>query len=303
MATVILSGALNAIDGVTITAPTGSTRLDTYLLANQNIAISIPTGDTRNRVNLTANGDTGSNTDQVWRMTNSTSTEVTGTLLTSYNAGLDSSEYTLYAGTETFAYVNDFNTYVLSTETRRIPKAPSRTNFSYSYDIGAATSYTLAGTNQSDTLTGGANGDTLIGNEGNDFLKGAGGNDTLNGGLGIDRFIFTNQGTDTITSFTAGTGTNRDVFQITKIDYGITTLSAAQIATPANGRSQNQILVGTTSQLNNVTSGAARFAYNTTINQLLFDNDNNGNFNNGLITVANVTSLSGTLANANFQFI
>ncbi|MBR8830200.1 MAG: hypothetical protein N5P05_002860 [Chroococcopsis gigantea SAG 12.99] len=299
MATVILSGSLNSIDGVQITAPTVSTRLDAYLLANTSIAVSIPTNDSTNRVNLTANGDTGSNADQIWRMTNSTNSDVLGTL-TSYNAGLDPNQYILYAGTQTFAYVSDFNTYILSGGGAEIPKAPSTTNFSYGYDIGAATSYTLVGTNQNDTLTGAATGDLLIGNDGNDSLIGGGGNDTLTGGNGRDRFVFANQGIDTVTAFTGGT--SGDFFQLSKSAYGISTSSAPVVSTSfTNNQAQNRIIVGTSAQISGITSGNARFGYRTNTNQLIYDSD--GNFSSGSIVVVNVNSLSGSLVSGNFNFI
>nr|VFJ51563.1 MAG: VCBS repeat-containing protein [Candidatus Kentron sp. DK] len=71
-----------------------------------------------------------------------------------------------------------------------------------------------AGSTGSDILTGGSGADVLDGNEGddqlsggsgNDHLLGGGGFDTLAGGMGNDTFVIgLNEGTDTITDFSAG---------------------------------------------------------------------------------------------------
>ena len=63
----------------------------------------------------------------------------------------------------------------------------------------------LYGGTDNDTLSGDAGNDTLNGASGNDSLWGGAGNDILTGGAGNDVFIYKpNEGTDTITDYTAG---------------------------------------------------------------------------------------------------
>ena len=68
---------------------------------------------------------------------------------------------------------------------------------------------TITGGAGNDTLYGGAGADVISGGAGDNNMRGLGGNDTLTGGSGTDVFIFeasaSNNGQDTINSFTAGT--------------------------------------------------------------------------------------------------
>ncbi len=78
----------------------------------------------------------------------------------------------------------------------------------------------VRGTNFADTLAGDGGSNKLKGYGGNDFLNGRGGNDTLTGGSGDDFFIFgANNGHDTITDFTAGTG-SEDTVNLTALNLG-----------------------------------------------------------------------------------
>ena len=68
----------------------------------------------------------------------------------------------------------------------------------------------LVGTTGADVLNAGA---------GDDILIGAGGNDTLIGGSGNDSFVFTRgSGTDTISGFDAGAGSN-DVIRLEDMGF------------------------------------------------------------------------------------
>ena len=79
---------------------------------------------------------------------------------------------------------------------------------------GSAGADTLLGGMGNDILWGGKGNDSLDGGMGNDSLWGGAGNDTLTGDMGNDTFIYRpNEGTDTITDFTAG-----DMLQILKAD-------------------------------------------------------------------------------------
>ena len=65
-------------------------------------------------------------------------------------------------------------------------------------------------------------GFTLVVSTGNDFVQGNAGNDFLTGGLGDDLFVFSAlHGSDTITDFSAGIGTE-DRIDISSFGYSIT---------------------------------------------------------------------------------
>ncbi|MFZ5502472.1 MAG: beta strand repeat-containing protein [Pseudomonadota bacterium] len=82
--------------------------------------------------------------------------------------------------------------------------------------IASYTNDRLLGNAGDDLLIGGSGNNQMYGGTGNDILFGMGGNDFLNGGSGIDTFIYTindgstgfatQDGRDTIQSFTAGVG-------------------------------------------------------------------------------------------------
>ena len=162
----------------------------------------------------------------------------------------------------------------------------------------------LDGDDGNDTLLGGSGNDTLLGGSGNDRLIGGAGDDTLTGGTGADRFVFTNQGIDSITGgFTAGSG--NDVFAITSSLYsGAPGAGAAVVSTAAAAANNpNSIVVDT---LANITALVAtkfniRFALATNTRQFLYDAD--GNWAAGSTTITTIDSISGTLGSANFTFI
>ncbi|VEP13768.1 Serine-type D-Ala-D-Ala carboxypeptidase [Hyella patelloides LEGE 07179] len=77
-------------------------------------------------------------------------------------------------------------------------------------DAGSDRAFANAGNDQlfggkgDDYLNSGKGDDNLIGGEGNDTLIGLSGSNTLTGGAGSDRFILSEDGTNTITDFTQG---------------------------------------------------------------------------------------------------
>lgn len=157
----------------------------------------------------------------------------------------------------------------------------------------------LTGGSGDDSITGGIGIDTLDGGGGMDTLEGDGGNDILTGGGDSDRFVFTNQGVDTVSDFSASAN---DVFAITSTSYAGAPFPSSTITVGlASGAGANTyIIVDTLANIQGVTSGNTRFAYDTTNNRLLYDN--NGNWSTGNSVIANVT-LTGSLSSSNFDFI
>ncbi|CCI32788.1 putative Hemolysin-type calcium-binding region [Microcystis sp. T1-4] len=195
---------------------------------------------------------------------------------------------------------------------------------------GNATAVTLTGGGQADTLIGGTGNDTLIGNAGADSLTGGGGNDSLSGGTGNDTliggagtdtligaagndtFVFTNQDTDSITSFSVSSAVNgTDVFAITSSAYtGAPAAGTTAVIdlTPSNGEANNVIFVGLLATIQTVTSGSARFALatNAGARQFLYDADGNWSGSSDRVVIATIggtNSLTTGLTAANFAFI
>ena len=80
---------------------------------------------------------------------------------------------------------------------------------------GGAGNDRLEGKNGIDVLNGGAGNDVLDGGNGDDILNGGAGNDQLIGGLGLDRFVFTDAGTDTIVGYQRGEKIDLSAFGVT----------------------------------------------------------------------------------------
>jgi hypothetical protein len=100
------------------------------------------------------------------------------------------------------------------------------------------------------TVTGSGRADILIGGSKDDTITGGGGNDTINlSAGGADTIVFSaaaSNGKDTITGFTAGSGTGADLAILDKGDTTATTTSASATAawathnvTPVNGTAYN----------------------------------------------------------------
>ncbi|WP_270672189.1 retention module-containing protein [Aeromonas sp. QDB17] len=94
------------------------------------------------------------------------------------------------------------------------------------YLDGGAGNDTLNGGAGNDTLIGGLGNDSLSGGAGNDLLIGGKGSDTMTGGNGHDIFKWlagdadTTGTIDTITDFTAGSGANADVLDLSELLNG-----------------------------------------------------------------------------------
>ncbi|MFN6275275.1 MAG: calcium-binding protein [Microcystis sp.] len=180
---------------------------------------------------------------------------------------------------------------------------------------GGANADTLIGGTGADTLVGGGGNDSLVGGGGNDSLSGGTGNDTLIGGAGTDTligaagndtFVFTNQDSDSITSFSVSSAINGiDVFAITSSAYtGAPAPGAAVVSTAAAAaNAANSIVVDTSTAITGLMANKSniRFAYATDTRQFLYDTDSDWSTPNTLIATTTNT-LSG-LAAANFAFI
>lgn len=168
--------------------------------------------------------------------------------------------------------------------------------------IGGDGNDTLSGVSGNDTLIGGAGNDNLSGGSNNDSLIGGEGSDTLNGGTNSDRFVFTNEGVDSIAGgFTAGAG--NDVFVITSSLYSgapAAGTTAVVSTMPSNGQSNDVIFVASLAAIQAVTSGSARFAI-ANGNTFLYDAD--GDWSSGNTTITSINSITGTLVSGNFAFI
>ena len=169
--------------------------------------------------------------------------------------------------------------------------------------IGANGNDTLIGGNGNDILDGGAASDSLTGGDGNDTLTGGTGTNILDGGNGADTFVFNNQGNQTVSQFITG---DNDVFAFTVSAYSGaptagTTAVVSDAATAVNASSS--IIVDTFDNIEALgnTKSSIRFAFATDTKTLLYDFD--GNWSSTNITVATVTSITGTLAAGNFAFI
>ncbi|TRV22676.1 MAG: calcium-binding protein [Microcystis flos-aquae Mf_WU_F_19750830_S460] len=163
---------------------------------------------------------------------------------------------------------------------------------------------TLIGLGGADSLIGGDGNDSLDGGNGNDTLIGGAGSDTLIGGTGSDRFVFTNEGLDSITGgFAAGSG--NDVFAITSSAYAgaptAGTLAVVSNAATATNASSS-IIVDTLANITalGATKSSIRFAL-AGGNTLLYDAD--GDWSSGSTTITSINSITGTLIAGNFAFI
>jgi Ca2+-binding RTX toxin-like protein len=293
MANIGLQASTTLTTGVSITAPSSNQTLSDYMNSGSiptGIAVSIATSASGRF--LTSMGRYTVN-DSVWRIRNGLSSgDINGVVLKSYGSGF-SGTYNLLAGTDTFIVSPVWKTHILQGTGVFSVKAAGTQTFQYNDILSTTDDYTITGAGGNDTLTGSG---------GNDVLTGNNGDDSLTGGLGADKFVFTNQGTDTITAFSVS---ENDVFAITSSAYTGAPLPSASpnviLASGAGSATNSDIIVDSLTNITGVSSTAARFAYDTTNNQLLYDAD--GNWGSGRTTIANVTSLTGTLGAGNFDFI
>ncbi len=165
---------------------------------------------------------------------------------------------------------------------------------------GGDGSDTLYGGQNDDILDGGQGHDSLLGDRGNDSITGGDGDDTLTGGNGGDRFVFTNEGIDTVTDFKAE---DLDIFALTSADYAGAPVAGTAVvftdAADANDSAAN-IIVDSLTNIRGISLANTRFAFDTTNNNLLYDAD--GDWSTGNLTIAEAT-VDGTLSAANFAFV
>jgi hypothetical protein len=112
--------------------------------------------------------------------------------------------------------------------------------------VGGSAAATLSGGAGADTITGGAGNDSISGGDGADSITGGLGRDTLTGGAGVDTFVFAANATgavtsnqaapDTITDFVSGTDKISLGQTVTAFLGNYTSLSSAQAAVAADGR-------------------------------------------------------------------
>ncbi|MFN9672702.1 MAG: calcium-binding protein [Microcystis sp.] len=337
---ITISAPIGSTTGFNITAPTATTSLTAFWTANAtniNLAVSIPTTVTGR--NLTSLGRFSGRA--TWRLRNGVGqTDVASANLTGYNSSF-SQNYFLPAGTDTFVSSTFLGTHILDFGGgQSFTKAENTANSSNSIaSLSGTENYVLRGANGNDTLTGspqadtlfgfdgddilsgiggadslvggagadslvgGLGADTLTGGDGNDTLTGNGGTNILDGGNGADTFVFTNQGNQTVTQFITS---DNDVFAFTVSAYGgvptAGTLPVVSTAAAAANLSSS-IIVDTFDNIEALgnTKSSIRFAFATDTKTLLYDFDSDWSTPN--ITVATVTSITGTLAAGNFAFI
>ena len=310
---------------------------------NTDLAVSIPTAVTGRNLTALGRFSNFSSSFSAWRLRNGVGqTDVASAKLTGYKSTpLFSQNYVLPSGTDTFVASPFLGTHILDfgpgqrfTKAENIAKSSddiamignmynfvlrgangndsltgslmADTLFGFDGDdslTGRAGADSLIGGAGNDSLDGGTGGDTLIGGDGNDRLTGGAGTNTLDGGNGADTFVFTNQGNQTVTQFITG---DNDVFAFTVSAYGGvptagTTAVVSDAATAVNASSS--IIVDTFDNIEALgnTKSSIRFAFATDTKTLLYDFDSDWSTPN--ITVATVTSITGTLAAGNFAFI
>ncbi len=164
---------------------------------------------------------------------------------------------------------------------------------------------TIAGLAGNDNIDGGDGSDRIDAGAGDDTVDGSDGDDTIVGGGGADQFIFTGEGsngdTESVTAFNVG---QSDVFALTSSVYsGAPPVGTTALVTNAADAvdQANNIIVDTSANIAEVSLGNNRFAYATDTGELLFDSD--GNWADGRGTIAEITTLNGTLVNASFAFV
>ena len=315
---------------ITISAPIGSSTAYTIVAstipaslalfwntpANRDLAVSLPTTATGR--NLTSLGKISGRS--AWRLRNGVGqTDVASANLSS-QGGSFSQNYYLPSGTDTFVastFTTDSGVHFLNFADLKITKAQNQDPTSDDIaTVGNIGPFVLRGADGNDTLTGSTGADTLFGFGGDDSLTGGGGadfliggagNDTLTGNNGADRFVFTNQGIDTITLFSTVANAGPDVFAITSSAYAGAPAAGtpAVVSTAASAVNlSSSIVVDTLANIQSL--GASKSNIRFAIaggNTLLYDADGDWSSDNTTITIATINSISGTLVSTNFAFI
>jgi serralysin len=146
----------------------------------------------------------------------------------------------------------------------------------------------VTGSSLDNIISAGTGNDTLIGNGGNDTISGGLGNDSLNGGTGTDHFIFD----------TALGTTNVDRIQ----SYNVTddTILLDDAIFTALG-SPGALAAGAFKAGTAATDADDRIIFNAATGALFYDQDGNGAA--AAVQFATLTSITGTITNADFLII
>ena len=155
----------------------------------------------------------------------------------------------------------------------------SAMNGSVTFSATTATAgASLIGGNVGDAITGGTGNDTINGGAGNDTITGGLGKDSLTGGTGTDTFVFAQPATgavtsnqaaqDTITDFVSGTDKLQLAQAVSAFLGNFTSLSSAQAAATADGRTALAFFVTTENTL--YVSALANGAINATTDTVVY---------------------------------
>jgi len=146
----------------------------------------------------------------------------------------------------------------------------------------------VTGSSLDNIISAGIGNDTLVGNSGNDTISGGLGNDSLNGGSGADHFIFnTALGTTNVDRIQAYNVTDDTIL----LDDAIFTALGSPGALAAGA-----FKAGTAA-----TDADDRIIFNATTGALFYDQDGNGAA--AAVQFATLTSITGTITNADFLII
>jgi serralysin len=153
--------------------------------------------------------------------------------------------------------------------------------------IGGAGNDSRLGNGLGNALAGGNGADTLDGGIGNDRLTGGLGSDSLIGGTGLDEFVFD----------TALGSTNLDRFSFTVVDDTILLDHAVFTGIGALG----VLAAGAYRSGSAAADSDDRIIFNSATGELSFDADGNGAA--AAVQFAIITTIVGSMTNADFQII
>jgi serralysin len=171
--------------------------------------------------------------------------------------------------------------------------------------VGSAANNLIESGAGNDRINGGAGNDQLVGSDGIDTIYGDAGNDTIDGGFGnssgndllyggagVDAFILSRVGVDTISDFVS-------LGSPTEIDYLVVSASAFGLVDPPFGYlNSGSLRVG--AGATTATNASQRFIFNTTDRSLYFDAG--GNTGASSVKIA-VLSSTATINSSNFSVI
>jgi Ca2+-binding RTX toxin-like protein len=146
----------------------------------------------------------------------------------------------------------------------------------------------VTGSSLDNIISAGTGNDTIVSNSGNDTISGGLGNDSLNGGIGNDHFIFdTALGTANVDRIQSYSATDDTIL----LDDAIFTALGSPGALAAGA-----FKAGTAA-----TDADDRIIFNAATGALFYDQDGNGAA--AAVQFATLTSITGTITNADFLII